>query len=181
VLDSVGMIQARFLEEFLEVVSGRSCLALVVAHVVFGTGATRLLVDVTVVVGCGLLTALFLPLLAGLNALLDALDGDARRRFHATVGGWLKLGRLSAGGVRGGDIAPSFSGASRDVGRHAERPRLCSAMSTTLGHSDHRPLRVEVIPPSSAGLVTAQVPPALFGSRALLPECQGLVMQALLP
>jgi hypothetical protein len=107
------------------VVRGRPCLALAIAHSlhdVFHTGAACLLVDVTVVVGCGVLTALFVPLLAGLNALLSALDSDAGRHFPATARGWLKLGHFSASGTRGGDIAPSFGGASRGVSRHVERP-----------------------------------------------------------
>jgi hypothetical protein len=53
-----------------------SCLALAVARSVFGAGTACLLVDATVIVGCGLLTVLFAPLLAGLNTLLNALDGD---------------------------------------------------------------------------------------------------------
>jgi hypothetical protein len=55
------------------VVSGRSCLALAVAcglYGVFHAGAACLFIDAAVVVGCGLLTALFAPLLAGLNASL---------------------------------------------------------------------------------------------------------------
>jgi hypothetical protein len=81
-----------------------------------------LLVDVDVVVGCGLLTLLFAPLLASLNALLGALDGDAGRRFPATAQGRLKLGCLFADGARGSDIVPSFGDASGGIGRHAERP-----------------------------------------------------------
>jgi hypothetical protein len=80
----------------------------------------------------------------------------------------LKLGRLSAGYVRGGDIASSFGGASGGVGRHAERPQLRSAMCMTLGHSCHHPLGVEVVPPPSTRLITARVPHAPFGSCALL-------------
>jgi hypothetical protein len=63
---------------------------------------------------------LFVPLLVGLNAHLGALNGDAGWCFPATTRGWLKLGHLSASGVRGGDVAPSFMvllGASVDTWR----------------------------------------------------------------
>jgi hypothetical protein len=106
------------------VVHGWSCLVLAVAHdlrSMFCTGAACLLVDAAVVVSCGLLMVLFVPLLAGLNALLSALDGNARQRFPAATWGRLKLGLLSADGTRGADIAPSFGGVSRGVDRHAER------------------------------------------------------------
>jgi hypothetical protein len=101
------MIQARFLDELLEEVCGRSCLVLVVAHSlhgVFRTGAAYLLIDATIIISCGLLVALFMPLLASLNALLGALDGDVGRHLLAAARGRLKLDRLSAGSVRGGNI-----------------------------------------------------------------------------
>jgi ABC-type uncharacterized transport system YnjBCD ATPase subunit len=103
------------------VVRGPSCLVLAVDRSlrgVFRTGAACLLVDVTIVIGCGLLMVLLAPLLAGLNTLLSALDGDAGRRFPAATRGQLMLG---AGGMRGGDIVSSFGGASEGIGRHAER------------------------------------------------------------
>jgi hypothetical protein len=84
------MIWARFLEELLEVVHGQSCLVLAVAcslRGVFRAGAACLLVDVTIVIGCCLLMALLAPLLAGINTLLGALDGDAGRRFPAATRG----------------------------------------------------------------------------------------------
>jgi hypothetical protein len=62
------------------VVCGQSIVALAVARGlrgVFRASAASLLVDATIIVGCGLLMALFVPLLDGLNALLGALDGDA--------------------------------------------------------------------------------------------------------
>jgi hypothetical protein len=71
VLDGIGVIQARFLEELLKVAYERSCLALVVARGfrgVFYAGAACLLIDVAVIVGYGLLVELFASLLAGLNA-----------------------------------------------------------------------------------------------------------------
>jgi hypothetical protein len=83
-LQSRSVIRARSPKELLEVVRGWSCLALVAArglHGVFCTGAACLLVDVIIVVGCGLLTVLFVPFLAGLNTLLGALDGDAGWRI----------------------------------------------------------------------------------------------------
>jgi hypothetical protein len=111
----------------------------------FCTGAACLLIDATVIIGCGLLMVLFVPLLAGLNALLNALDGDVGWRFPAVARGRLKLGHLSPGGARGGDIAPSFDGASGGIGRHMERSRPCSAICTTLGRSCDRPLGVKVM------------------------------------
>jgi hypothetical protein len=167
-------------------VCGWSCLAIAVARGlrgVFHAGTACLLVDAAIVVGCGLLTALFAPLLSGLNALLDALDGDAVHRFLAVAQGQLKLGCFSASGARGVDVAPSFGGACRGVGRHAERPRPRSAMSTTLGRSSRHSIGVEVVSPLSARLVVVRVLHASFGPRAflpVLPACQGLVMRALL-
>jgi hypothetical protein len=123
VLDGVGMIQARFLKEFLKVVHGWSCLVPAIArdlHDVFDAGTACLVVDAAVIVDRALLTMLFAPLLAGLNTLLGALDCDARWRFSTADWGRLKLGRLSAGGARGGDIAPSFGDASGGIGRYAE-------------------------------------------------------------
>jgi hypothetical protein len=67
----------------------------------------------------------------------------------------LKLGHLSAGSARGGDIAPSFGGASGVVGRHADRPRPHSTMSTALGHSCHRPHGEDVVSPPFARLIAA--------------------------
>jgi hypothetical protein len=169
------------------VVHGWSCLALAIArdlHGVLDACTAYLVVDAAVIVDRALLTMLFATLLAGLNTLLGALDCDARWHFSTADWGRLKLGRLSARGVRGGDIAPSFDGASGGIGRHAERPRPRSAMSTTLGHSCHHPHEVETVPPPSAGLITARVPRVPFGSHALLlalPACQGLITQALLP
>jgi hypothetical protein len=187
VLGGVGMIQARFLKEFLKVVHGWSCLALAIdcdLHVVFDAGTACLVIDNAVIVDRALLMMLFAPLLAGLNTLLGALDCDARWHFSTADWGRLKLGRLSAGGARGGDIAPSFGGASGAIGRHAERPRPRSAMSTALGHSCHRPHEVETMPPPSTRLIAARVPRVPFGSHALLPvpvACQGPITQALLP
>jgi hypothetical protein len=86
-------------------------------HGVFHTDAACLLVDATVVIGCGLLMALFAPLLDGLNAHLSILHGDVRWCFPAATWGQMKLGHLSADGVRGGNIAPSFDGASGGISR----------------------------------------------------------------
>jgi hypothetical protein len=69
-------------------VHGRSCLALTIACGlcgVFHAGVACLLVDAVIIVGCGLLTALFAPLLAGLNVLLGALDGNVEQRFPAAT------------------------------------------------------------------------------------------------
>jgi hypothetical protein len=87
----------------------------------FHAGVACLLIDATIVIGCGLLMALFVPLLAGLNALLGALDGDARRCFPVAAPGRLNLSHLSAGGMRCGDMAPSFDNPSGDIDRHVER------------------------------------------------------------
>jgi hypothetical protein len=62
------------------VVHGRSCLALAIARELRGmfcAGTTCLLIDAAIVIGCVLLTVLFVPLPASLNALLSALYGDA--------------------------------------------------------------------------------------------------------
>jgi hypothetical protein len=150
------------------VVRGQSCLVLAVARNlrgVFRAGAACLLVDVTIVIGCGLLMALLAPLLAGINTLLGALDGDAGRRFPAATRGQLMLG---AGGMRGGDIVLSFGGASGGIGRHAERSRSNSAMSMALGHSCRHPLGAEAMSPPSARLIMARVLRAPFGPRAFL-------------
>jgi hypothetical protein len=79
VLDDVGVIQAHFFEELPEVVLKRSCLVLHVPHghySVIGARAVRSLVDAAFSIGCGLLVAMFAPLLAGLYALLGTLDCD---------------------------------------------------------------------------------------------------------
>jgi hypothetical protein len=113
VLDSVGVIQARFFEELLKVVLKRSCLVLAVTHGLcgmIGTGAIRSLIDAAVAVGCGLLVALIAPLLAGLGALLSTLDCYTERCFPAADHGWLKSCRLGTDGVMGGDAMPSFGG-----------------------------------------------------------------------
>jgi hypothetical protein len=160
-LDGVRVIRARFLKELLKVVCWRSFLALAVArglHSVFRAGTAYLLIDATVVVGCGLLTTLFAPLLAGLNALLGAVDGNVEQRFPATARGQLKLGHLSAGGTRSGDVAPSFDDASWGVGRRVERPQPCSAISMALCYSCHRPLGDKSMSPPSALLIVAWVP-----------------------
>jgi hypothetical protein len=55
-------------------------LALAVSHNLcgmFSIGATCLLIDAAVTVGCVLLAVLLEPLLAGLSTLLGTLDGDA--------------------------------------------------------------------------------------------------------
>jgi hypothetical protein len=111
VLDSVGVIQARFFEELLKVVLKRSCLVLAVTHGLcgmIGTGAIRSLIDAAVAVGCGLLVALIAPLLAGLGALLSTLDCYTERCFPAADHGWLKSCRLGTDGVMGGDAMPSL-------------------------------------------------------------------------
>jgi hypothetical protein len=105
VLDGIGVIQARFFEELLEVVLRRSCLALPVTHglcSVFSAGAIRF-IDAAIIIGCGLLAALFAPLLAGLGTLLGTVDSDDGRRFPAADRGWLKSCCLGIGGVMGGD------------------------------------------------------------------------------
>jgi hypothetical protein len=169
------------------VICGWSCLVLAVARSlrgVFRADTTSLLVVATIIIGCGLLTALFVPLVAGLNALLGALDGDAGRCFAATTRGQLKMGCLSVGGMRGENVAPSFGSASGGVGRHAERSRLCSTMSMALGHSCHHPLGVEAMSPSSIRLIVAWVLRMPFGPPAFLPVlsvCQGLITRASLP
>jgi hypothetical protein len=166
------------------VVRGWSCLALVVARGlrdVFHAGTACLLIDVAIVIGCGLLMALFMPLLTSLNALLGILDGNAERRFLAAARSRLKLGRLSAGGARGGDVTPSFGGASGGIDRHTEAPRPCSAKSTSLGCSCYHPLGVEVLSPPSARLLVARISRVPFNPSSFLLACQGLITQALLP
>jgi hypothetical protein len=90
VLDKVGVVRARFFEEPLKVVHGWLHLALAAAHGLYGALHARAscsLIDVAVVVGCGLLAALFVPLLAGLGTLLGTLDGDVGRHFPAAAQG----------------------------------------------------------------------------------------------
>jgi hypothetical protein len=89
VLDRVGVARASLLKELLEVIYGWSCMMLATACGVrraYHAGATRLLVVVTVIVdrGCGLLTALLVPLLAALPSILD--DGIGRCFPTATWG-----------------------------------------------------------------------------------------------
>jgi hypothetical protein len=75
VLNGVGVVWGRFFEEVLEVVCGRSCLALIATS----------LIDDSAIISCGLLVALFAPLLAGPGTHLGALDGDVGRRFPAAT------------------------------------------------------------------------------------------------
>jgi hypothetical protein len=78
VLDGVGMVWVSFFEELLKVVCGQSCLTLAAAHGLCSalcTGAACTLVGAIIIVGCGLLVALLVPLLSGLGALLRTLDG----------------------------------------------------------------------------------------------------------
>jgi hypothetical protein len=103
------MVWTCFFEELLKVVPGGRA------------GAACSLVDAVAIIGCGLLVALFVPLLAGLGTLLGTLDGDARRRFLAAARGQSKLGRHGAGDMMGGDATPFFGGALGSIGRRVER------------------------------------------------------------
>jgi hypothetical protein len=120
VLDRVGVVWALFFKELLEVVCGRSCLALAAAHGLCGAlraRATCSLIDATVIIDCGLLVVLFVPLLAGPGTLLGTLDSDARRRFPAATLGRSKMGHLGTGGMMGGDAMTFFGGALGSIGR----------------------------------------------------------------
>jgi hypothetical protein len=83
-------------------------LALATAYNLYGTPHARaacLLVDVAVVVGCGLLATLVEPFLATLGALLGILDDDVLQSSLGAARGCAKLGRLGADGVMCGDVA----------------------------------------------------------------------------
>jgi hypothetical protein len=80
VLDGVGVIQAHFFKELLQVVLRRSYLVLALARVLcgmFGAGAASPLINAAIDIGCGLLAVLFVSLLASLGALLSTLGSDA--------------------------------------------------------------------------------------------------------
>jgi hypothetical protein len=157
------------------VVYGRSCLALV---------ATCSHIDDTAIISCGLLVALFAPLLASPSTHLSALDGDAGRHFPAATWGWSKLGCHGAGGVMGGNTMPFFGGALASIGQCVERSQLCSVMHTTFVCPYQRSLGVTARPPLSTGLIMVWVPHVLLGLQAylgVLPACHGLAMWALLP
>jgi hypothetical protein len=75
------MVWARFFEELLKLVYGRSRLALAAARGLCGMLRARAacsLVDATIAISCGLLVALFAPLLVGLGTRLNTLDGNAQ-------------------------------------------------------------------------------------------------------
>jgi hypothetical protein len=123
VLDGIGMIQACFFEELLDVVLRQSYPVLVVAHDlcgVFDAGVAHPLVDATIDIGCGLLAALFASLLVGLGALLSTLDGDAGQSFPAADRGWLKSHHLGTCSMMGGNATPSFGGALGGIGQRVE-------------------------------------------------------------
>jgi hypothetical protein len=90
VLDGVGVIRACLFEEPLEVIRGRSCLALASTHGLYGvhhTGAVCLLIDVAIIVDGGLLVALPAPLLGGFGALLTTMDGNVTPSFYGAFAG----------------------------------------------------------------------------------------------
>jgi hypothetical protein len=123
VLDSVGVIQACFFEELLEVVLSQLYIELAIIHDlcgVFSAGDARLLVDAAIDVDSGLLTVLLAPLLAGLGDLLGTLDGDVGRCFPAANWGWSKSHHHGTGDVMGGDAAPSFGVALGGVNQRVE-------------------------------------------------------------
>jgi hypothetical protein len=113
VLDGVGVIQACFCKWLLKMVLRRLYLTLDVAHGLcgmFSAGATCPIVDAAIDVGCGLLVALFTPLLVSLGALLRTLDDNAGWPFPTADRGWLKSLHPGTGDVMGGDATPSFGG-----------------------------------------------------------------------
>jgi hypothetical protein len=63
---------------------------------------------------------LLASLLATLGALLGVLDGGVGRRLPTLAQGWVKLGRLVAGGVLGGDAAHLLGSVPIGVGRCLE-------------------------------------------------------------
>jgi hypothetical protein len=142
------------------VVHRRLRLALAAACGLYGMLCTRVacsLIDATTVVSCGLLVALFVPLLSGHGTLLSTLDGDAGQRFPTAAQGWSKLGHLGAGSVMGGDTTPLFGSALGSIGRRVERSQQCPVMCVTFGHHCQCPPGVMVGPPSSTTLVVAWV------------------------
>jgi hypothetical protein len=100
----------------------------------FGTEATRPLIDAIIDVGCGLLAALLPPLLATIGALFGTLNSDIEQCFPAADRGWSKLHRLGTGGVMGGNAAPSFGGALGGIRQHVEGSGMCSTRCTASGH-----------------------------------------------
>jgi hypothetical protein len=161
VFDGVDVIRAHFFEELLEVVLGRSCLALAVTrglYSMFHDGAICLLIAAAAIVDCGLLAALVAPLLASLGALLGTLDGNTNRRFPTATQGWLKSCRPGAGGVMGGDATPSISGALGGVGRHVDRLRKCFTKCAASSHPCQCPPGVTTEPPPSTELIIVRVP-----------------------
>jgi hypothetical protein len=123
VLDGVGMVLVSVFEDLLNAVCGRPRLALAAAHDLRGAPHIRAacsLVEVTIVVGHGLLAAWFAPFLAAPGALLGILNGNIGRRSPATARSWVKLGRPNADSVMGGNAALLNGGVLKGINRCLE-------------------------------------------------------------
>jgi hypothetical protein len=108
------VIQASLLKELLKVLRGWPHLELATArdlHGMLHARAAYLLVDSTIIVGHGLLVALFAPLIAAHGSLHCILDGKVRWCSPATARGRAKLGHLGADVMSSGDAASFFRGA----------------------------------------------------------------------
>jgi hypothetical protein len=81
-------------------------------------GASYLLAIADVIVGHGggLLKMLNGPLPTNLGTLLGVLGGDVGRCFFTIMWGWVKLGRLVAGSVLGGNAVQLLDGVPHSVG-----------------------------------------------------------------
>jgi hypothetical protein len=125
--DRVHVVWVGLLEESLEVVGGRSRLMLVVVHDscdVPHVGDARLSVIAIIIVdrGRSSLRTLFAPPLAALDTLPSALDSDVEWRLPTAAWGCLpascrmtKFGRITTGGILGGDTAQLLGGVHENV------------------------------------------------------------------
>jgi hypothetical protein len=120
VLDRVCVVWAGHLEESLEVVCRRQCLAL--AATCSNCDAPH--------AGAPLRT-LLVPLLAALDTLLGVMDGDVERCLPTASWGRLpaawgrkKFDGLVVGGIVGGDIAQHLGDVPKNVVRCLEERRL---------------------------------------------------------
>jgi hypothetical protein len=109
VLDGVGMVWARLLQDLLEEVRGRPRLMLAAARSGRNTpnaGVIRSLAVATVVINrsCSLLNSLLVPLPIALGAIPGVHGGASSPCPLAAALGRVKLGCLAAGGVLCGSV-----------------------------------------------------------------------------
>jgi hypothetical protein len=145
VLDTVRMVHAGLLEESLEELCRRSCLALATIHGgcdMLLVGAVRFLVIIAVIVNhsCNPLRTLLSPLLAALGVLHGVLGSNIGWRRFAAAGGcfpttWDKesFGCLLAGGVLGGDVEQFLGSVPKNVIQSPEGRWLSCVAHAALG------------------------------------------------